>query len=187
MVPSQPTSEPTEATERQTMSLMSVLLLIGAAVCTTLVVVDCIASSTSAWDLSREVAALFRASSAIAWVVFFATYLTDRVLRRIGQATDRLLHRMEQRHEETCERAEKMHRDTREAIAGVSVEVAVAREQNQELRELVNKFIAHVESYGDSREIDGRIATIREFADRPQDGMNGTVPRPLRPARPATN
>jgi hypothetical protein len=163
------------------MSPMAVCTLVVAAVCTTLLVVDAIASSAvgSAWPWLHEIGSLFRAGACVGWVVFGLAHVRDG-----------LLPAMERAHSETRERVEKSHRETRETIAGVKSEVAVVCDQVGELRELFNALTVHVEAYGDGRETDGRIAAMRELTPTPltpHEGMNGSGPRTLRATRPASN
>jgi hypothetical protein len=157
------------------MSPMAVCTLVVAAVCTTLLVVEAIASSTvgSAWPWLHEIGSLFRAGACIGWVVFGLAHVRDG-----------LLPAMERAHSETREWVEKSHRETREAIADVKSEVAVVCDQVGELHELFNALTVHVEAYGDGRETDGRIAALRDLAPK----TNGaTPPRQLRPTGPVSN
>jgi hypothetical protein len=160
-------SEPTtDGTNR--MSPMAVSTLVVAAVCTTLLIVDAIAGSAAgeAWPLPREIGAMFRVGASVGWVAF--------VLARVR---DGLIDSMNRAHSDTREQEAKNHAETRDHIDAIKVEVAAVRESH-------NALIEHVAAYGDAKETDGRIATVRELAAK----TNGaTPPRQLRPTGPASN
>jgi hypothetical protein len=167
-------SEPT-ADVANRMSPMAVGTLVVAAVCTTLLIVDAIADSAAgdAWPLPREIGAMFRVGASVGWVVF--------VLARVR---DGLIDSMNRAHSDTREQEAKNHAETREQIMAVKDEVAAARKQGEQLRDLFNALALHIDAFGETKETDGRIAAMRDIAPK----TNGVAPpRPLRPAGPVSN
>jgi hypothetical protein len=157
------------------MSPMAVTTLVIASVCTTLLIVAAIVDAVVATDLPwlRDIGSLFRAGACVGWVAF--------VLVRVR---DGLLPAMERAHGETRAQVDKNHRETREHVGAVMAEVAVVADRSDQLRELVNALILHIDEFGDAKETDGRIAAMRELASK----TNGaTHPRPLRPAGPVSH
>jgi hypothetical protein len=163
----EPTTEPDD---RYRMSAMTVVSLTVATVCITLLIIDALASAAAHPLWSREIAALFRVGGSVGLVGIVFAHVRDGSMRSMDRA-----------HRETREQVERHHRETREQVAAVKVEVAVVRDQNEQLRELLNALIVHIDGYGENRETDGRIAAISELAAKPINGANGK-PRPLRSA-----